>query len=266
MGGIGVPIVAHAQAESSISLALLHLAPQPGEVEANMQMIERAALRAARNGAKLIVTPELALSGYGFRDVIGTEWIARGQAARLAWAGGLARRVSAFLVIGMPEADGDRLFNSMILFAPDGGRLGHHRKINVLKVGSESWSVPGGRATALAVEGIGRLGLFVCADMYSQRLVRETVAQDVDLLLSSAAWAPGEHGPNGEWERASLETGRPVLVCNRTGTDVLDFNAAQSVSAIGGALAASHRSPAPAVILVDWSPRTRRLANWRVSA
>jgi hypothetical protein len=102
--------------------------------------------------------------------------------------------------------------------------------------------------------------------MYSRRLVRETAVQGVDLLLSSAAWAPGEHGPNGEWEWASRETGRPVLVCNRTGTDVLDFNAAQSVAAVGGALASSYQSHAPGVILVDWSSRTRTLANWRVIA
>ncbi len=89
----------------------------------------------------------------------------------------------------------------------------------VLKVGSESWSTAGDRSTVVSVDGIGRVGPFVCADMYSKRLVDETAAQSVDLLVSSAAWAPGQHGPNGEGERASLETGRPVLVCNRTGVD-----------------------------------------------
>ena len=155
-------------------------------------MVEGAVLRASARGASFIVSPELVVSGYGFRDAIGTDWIARDQAGLFDWAGRLACRASAFLLLGTPEAQPDgKLFNSMILFSPEGTRLGHHRKINVLKQGSESWSTPGDRATVLTVDGIGRVGIFVCADMYSRRLVEETAAQDVDLLVSSAAWAPG---------------------------------------------------------------------------
>lgn len=245
------------------TVALLHLAPRPGDIPYNKRLVEDAVRRAAAMGAKFVVTPELIISGYGFRDRIGTEWIARDQPALLAWAGDLARQASVFLLLGTPEADG-RLFNSQILFAPDGARGGHHRKIMVLKTGSESWSTAGDRATAIAVDGIGRLGLFVCADIYSKRLVDETVAQGVDLLLSSAAWAPGEHGPNGEWERASLDTGRPVLVCNRTGEDAMDFRGSQSVAAVDGRIVSSHSSRQSAIVLVDWTLSTRQLANWRV--
>jgi predicted amidohydrolase len=247
----------------SIRLALLHLAPRPGDIPYNKRLVEDAVRRAAAMGARFVVTPELIMSGYGFRDMIGTAWIARDQPVLLAWAGELARQASVFLLLGTPEADG-RLFNSAILFGPDGARSGHHRKIMVLKAGSESWSTAGDRPTAIAVDGVGRLGLFVCADMYSKRLVDETAAQGVDLLLSSAAWAPGEHGPNGEWERASLETGRPVLVCNRTGEDAMDFRGSQSVAAVGGQIVSSHSSPQSAIVLVDWMQTKRQLANWRV--
>jgi predicted amidohydrolase len=249
---------------SSTTLALLHMPSQPGEIERNKRLIGQGVSCAAAAGARLIVSPELAVSGYGFCDVIGTDWIAREQAALFDWAATLARRASAFLLLGTPEAD-LRLFNSAILFGPDGGKVGHHRKIMVLKVGSESWSTAGDRPTALAVEGIGRIGLFICADMYSRRLVDETAALGVDLLVSSAAWAPGHHGPDGEWERASLETGRPVVVCNRTGRDAMDFTGARSIVAARGEIVFSHSSPGPAVVLVDWDARARRLSNWRVA-
>ena len=116
----------------------------------------------------------------------------------------------------------------------------------------------------MLVDGIGSLGLFICADMYSKQLVDEIAALGIDLLVSSAAWAPGQHGPSGEWERASLETTRPVLVCNRTGPDALDFSGALSVAAIGGRIEWSFSSPEPAVILVDWNAQERQLSNWRV--
>lgn len=255
-----------APAVSTTTIALLHLAPRPGEIAANRRALEQAVRRAAANGARLIVTPELAVSGYGFRDLVGTDWIARGQTALFAWAGGLARETGAPLVLGTPEAAPETgvLFNSMVLFAPDGSVAGRHRKVNALRKGSESWSTPGDRPTVLPVDGIGRIGFFVCADLYSTRLVDETAAQGVDLLLSSAAWAPGHHGPDGEWERASATTGRPVLVSNRTGKDVLDFDSAQSVAAVKGGIAFSHASPDPQIALVNWMPDTRRLADWRI--
>ncbi len=263
-GGVAFSAVTNATAASVATIALLHLAPRPGEIAANRQAIEQAARKAATGGARLIVTPELAVSGYGFRDLVGTGWIAEGQAELFAWAGALARDTSATLVLSTPEATPYALFNSMIVFAPDGAVTGRHRKINALRVGSESWSTPGDRPTAIPINGIGRVGFFVCADMYSQRLVDETAALGVDLHLSSAAWAPGHHGPDGEWERASSTTFRPVLVCNRTGQDVLDFNAACSIAAVDGSVLFSHASLEPRIALVDWTPASRRLANWRV--
>lgn len=252
-----------AKAGASTTVALLHLAPRPGDIAYNRRMVEDAVRRAAAMGAAFVVSPELVVSGYGFRDAIGTDWIARDQPALFAWAADLARQASVFLLLGTPEADG-RLFNSQILFGPDGTRKGHHRKIMVLKVGSESWSTAGNHSTVVTVDGIGRVGLFVCADMYSKRLVDETAVREVDLLVSSAAWAPGHHGPNGEWERASLETGRPVLVCNRTGVDAMDFRGSRSVAAVSGAIVSSHHSPASAIVLLDWTPQARQISNWRV--
>jgi len=249
-----------------VTIALLHLAPRAGDVDGNRSSIAAAVHQAAALGATLIVSPELAISGYGFRDIIGTDWIARDQPALFGWAGDLVRRASVSLLLGTPEATpgGKELFNSMILFAPDGARLGHHRKINALRIGSESWSVPGDRPTGLAIEGVGCVGLFVCADLYSQRLVQETMSLGLDLLVSSAAWAPGDHGPAGEWERASRTTGWPLLVCNRTGRDVLDFSGARSIAAVDRAIVHSHESTEPAIVLVDWNAQAGELTNWRV--
>lgn len=251
-------------AQQARIIALLHLAPRPGDLDYNKLLIERAVSRASSLGARLIVTPELCVSGYGFRDRVGTAWIAEERQALLDWAARLARHTDgASLVLGQPEADGGALFNSMIAFSPDGDVIGRHRKIAVLRVGSESWSSPGDRPTVVDIPGIGRTGLFVCADMYSRRLVGETAALGCDLLLSAAAWAPGEHGPSGEWEWASRTTQRPALVCNRTGHDVLDFAGARSVAAVDGAIAFAHASPEDSIVLVDWTAETRALTDWR---
>ena len=72
------------------TIALLHLASRPGALDHNNRLIERAATQASARGARLIVTPELCLSGYAFRDAIGTGWIVEQQAALLDWAARLA--------------------------------------------------------------------------------------------------------------------------------------------------------------------------------
>jgi hypothetical protein len=55
------------------------------------------------------------------------------------------------------------------------------------------------------------------------------------VLVSSAAWAPGLYGPNGEWEQYTRDTGLPLLVCNRSGPDLaLTFTEAESVAVKDG--------------------------------
>ena len=257
-----------ANADASDSLALLHLAPRPGEVAHNKRMVEDAVRRASAMGAKLIVTPELVVSGYGFRDIIGTDWIAPrpGGAVRLGrrslrgrhrpsccWARPRRRRHGKAVQQHDPVCSRRR-------------RLGHHRKIKVLKVGSESWSVPGDRATVLTIDGIGRVGLFVCADMYSQAAGR----RDRIPGRRSSGFVRGLGAGSSRPERrmgmglARRPGGRCWFAIARAST-CMDFKALRDRSPRSTAtIASSHNSPDSAIVLVDWNPQARQLSNWRV--
>jgi predicted amidohydrolase len=59
----------------SLRIALLHLAPIPGDLAHNRRLIETDLATAAGLGAAWIITPELCICGYSFADQIGTEWI-----------------------------------------------------------------------------------------------------------------------------------------------------------------------------------------------
>ena len=131
--------------------------------------------------------------------------------------------------------------------------LGRHRKINTLRTGSESWSSPGEQGGPIAIDPVGQVGILICADAYSPGIARGLKALDARLLVSSAAWAPGLHGPNGEWESVTADTGIPLLVCNRTGPDrTLDFTQAQSVVVKDGKRRLSLQSERSAVFMIDW--------------
>ncbi|MGH7233806.1 MAG: carbon-nitrogen hydrolase family protein [Nitrospiraceae bacterium] len=256
------------QAESiqtqTLRIALLHLAPVPGDVAHNRRLIEKAVTTAAGLGAAWITTPELMICGYSFADAIGTEWILPQPDP---WMTAFCRLVAQFQVtvfLSHPERDrqSNKLHNTLFVIAPDGAILGKHRKINTLKIGSESWSSPGERVTTIAVPPFNNVGLLICADAYSLGNCTSLQAQGAQLLVSAAAWAPGLHGPNGEWERCTEETGLPLLVCNRTGPDrTLDFTRGESVVVKDGKRLLSFSSDRSAIVVIDWNLRTQNLAT-----
>jgi predicted amidohydrolase len=97
------------------------------------------------------------------------------------------------------------------------------------------------------------IGMLICADAYSPNIAAALCAKGAQLLLSPAAWGPGLHGPEGEWELRTIETGLPLIVCNRTGRETsLDLSRAESVVIKNGQRLLSHRSPESAVLTFDW--------------
>src|SRR5581483_6841149 len=110
----------------SLSVALLHLAPRPGDLPHNRQLIETAITKAAALGATWIVTPELCVCGYTFTDRIGTDWILPQPDAWMRSLGQLASRRRVTLFLSHPERDlqTQQLYNSLFVFGRDGHILG----------------------------------------------------------------------------------------------------------------------------------------------
>ncbi len=249
-----------------LRIAVLHLAPVPGAFSRNRRLIEHAIGLAAEAGAVWILTPELVVCGYGFADRFGTAWIKPQPDDWMSKICRLAARLRVTVFLSHPERDrqSHRLYNSLFVITPDGRLTGTHRKINTLRVGSEAWSSPGTEAVVCSVAPFGPIGLLICADAFSPDIAKSLKAQGATVLVSSAAWAPGLHGPNGEWERCTTDTGLPLFVCNRTGPDhTLDFRQAESVVAHGGRRLLSLASEQSSVFLIDWNVKTGTLASPR---
>jgi predicted amidohydrolase len=248
----------------TLRIALLHLAPIPGDLARNRRLVETAVTAAARLGATWIITPELILTGYTFADSIGTKWILPQPDSWMTHMSRLAARLRVTLFLSCPEQDriSRKLYNSLFVIASNGALLGTHRKINTLRVGSEAWSTPGTQVVAISVPPFTRVGMLICADAYTSEIAHNLRNQGAQLLVSSAAWAPGLHGPNGEWERCTRDTGLPLLVCNRTGPDkTLDFRQAESVVAKDGKRLLSLSSARSAIFAIEWDVKTQTLAT-----
>ncbi len=238
-----------------LNVALLHLALKAGDLAFNKLLIEAAIVKAAAGGADWVITPELAVCGYTFTPLIGTDWICVQPDPWMARMRNLAARLGILVFLSVPERDADSnlLYNAIFVIDHDGAICGKHRKVNPLRVGSEAWSTPGTKVNPIVVGDLN-IGVMICADAYSPGMAKKLHSNGAQLLVSPAAWAPGEHGPKGEWERSTSDTGLPLFVCNRTGEDaVRDFSSSESVLAHGGSRLISTASKISVVLLFAWN-------------
>lgn len=239
---------------------MLHAALRYDDVGHNVDLLEKMMLKAVGLGPDIILTPELAVSGYEFFKAIGSDWIRNVTPQIIARFSDLARANSVALILGTPcfRAASQSYHNAALFIDEAGNIAGEYYKINVLH-GSESWSSPGEEIKPVLWQG-HKIGLLICSDAYTPQIAGQLAGQGANVLLSPAAWAPGLHGPNGEWEQRSGETGLGVFVCNRTGREKeLSFNGSSSVVAAGGRRIVNYAEERPALLTIevtarDWLP------------
>lgn len=232
-------------------IALLHLRLVAGDIERNRRVTVEAVEHAARTGAQWIVTPELTVCGLQFPQVVGTDWIQPQPDPWMQRFRQLVKGLRRTVFLSCPEREGRKLYNSVFVIDPNGEIAGKHRKVNV-KSDSLSWSTSGNSATPVECDGI-EVGLVICSDVYTKNLTDALKAAGAKMIISPASWGPGIHGPNGEWEARTEETGLPLIVCNRTGSErTLDFWKAPSLAVKNGRRMLSHTSDRSVVLTFDW--------------
>ena len=106
--------------------------PAVGHKQANVEKSLGLIGEAASNGAKLIVLPELANSGYVFESreeaFALAEVVPEGETTK-AWIR-IARERGLYIVAGICEREGDTLYNSSVLVGPH-GHVGTFRKVHL---------------------------------------------------------------------------------------------------------------------------------------
>ena len=141
---------------------------------------------ATRRGSHMVLFPELWGSGYDLESF-----------ARLATpiTGGLFLRMSELarqnrLYVGgsLLERDGDDLFNTLALYAPDGSLAGSYRKIHLFGLMEEDkWLCAGNRTAQVQTEW-GPMALSVCYDLRFPELYRQYALQGAAITLVVAEW------------------------------------------------------------------------------
>ena len=235
---------------SEIRISLLHLALEAGDLQGNNELLERGIHTAAAAGSDWVFAPELCWAVDHGSDIIGTDWI-DGQPDK--WTTRiceLARSLKLMVLFGHAErVEAGKLYNSAFLVNQEGAVVGRHRKINTH---AETWASSGQSAQPIPWNGI-KIGILICADSYTSESARALRSKGAQMLVSPAAWAPGLYGPEGEWEQRTIETGLPLIVCNRNGKEAtMTFCDAQSLVIKNGKRLLMHSSERSAVMTFQW--------------
>jgi predicted amidohydrolase len=206
-------------------IGMAQLLVEGGRPDANLDRAEAFIREAAAKGCRVVVLPECL--DFGWTDPSArrlAEPIPGAHSQRLAQA---AKDPGIFVVAGLVERAGDRLYNAAVLIDPRGEVVLVHRKINELEIAHDLYSI-GDRLTVVETE-LGTLGVSICADNFPNSLaIGHVLARmGAQLLLSPSAWAVDadyDHAaiPYGErWRRSYGELGRlydlPVIAVSCVG-------------------------------------------------
>lgn len=168
-------------------VAAVQFAPERGGVAANRAWTLVLAETAADRGARLVVLPECALTGYVFHDKDDLAALAEpvpGPTAA-AWSE-LACRRGVWIVGGLAERADGAVYNSAVAAGPD-GRLHVYRKCHLW--GIERALYRAGDAPLLFDTPWGRVGVGICYDLWFPELVRAMALAGAGLLVFPANWS-----------------------------------------------------------------------------
>ena len=164
-------------------LAVVQYAAVPLNPAANLERMSALVADAHARGAKLIVFPELACTGY----VEHTDLHALAEDAdgfTVQTLRNLSRRFGVYLAAGFVEWRDGHVYNSLSFSTPTGD-VSIYRKRHLIFW--EHFYFRHGQEPLIVDTEFGRIGFAVCADMMYQHVWSEYRGR-IDLAIISAAW------------------------------------------------------------------------------
>ncbi|MBO1515005.1 carbon-nitrogen hydrolase family protein [Metabacillus bambusae] len=174
-----------------VKIAIGQITPETGQKNKNLEKMKRYTIDAAEQGAKLVVFPELALTGYNcgddFFDV--AEPIP-GDA--VTFFKEIATQHDIYIIWGMPEKSiNGILYNAAVLVGPE-GYIGSCRK-NTLPGHATDQTGPGafpdrryfkaGENLPVFDTAIGKIGILICYDIFFPELARLLTLKGADIIV-----------------------------------------------------------------------------------
>jgi len=229
-GGVGKA----GEKSETVRVAAIQFISRFGRPKENRRGLRALIRTAARGGAKIVVLPETAVSGYMSQD-LGRTWQLKGKRVTPGLQGvspeavaetvpgpstrefgHLAEQLGIYLTVPIVEVDPKqkKYYNTLVLLGPDGKILLHYRKLNPWPWAERGWASAGDRGQQSVDTPLGRLGLLICYDINFEP--PKLNKHKVDHLLYSIAWVDE---PGSRWFRRQLPE-----IARRTNVNIIGAN------------------------------------------
>jgi predicted amidohydrolase len=214
---------------ATVKVAAVQCSSDLGAVEANRAKLSKLVEEAAGNGAKIVVLPETAITGYLSQD-LKTNWRLAGWPMERSYAEGkdpagfaeavpgpstdhfcaLAKRLGVYVTVPLLEVekkgDAARYFNTVCLASPQGKLVAHYRKLTPWPYPEKSWATPGDKGVAVYDTEYGRVGLAICFDIHT--ILPKYEPHGIWALLYPIAWVDTNHPAEWFWHAMPERLGR----------------------------------------------------------
>ncbi|WP_159940819.1 MULTISPECIES: carbon-nitrogen hydrolase family protein [unclassified Nocardiopsis] len=207
-------------ARGPLRVALDQGSGHSGDPADALDRLAERAREAAEAGARLLVGPEMSLTGYN----IGAPALARlaepadGPLSRAVAA--IAADTGVAIVHGFPERAGDAVYNAVQLVDAAGARLATYRKAHLFGDLDRGAFTPGPEPVVQADLGGLRVGLLVCYDVEFPEAVRAHALAGTELLVvPTALMLPFTEVPERIVPVRALENQLHLAYVNRCDTE-----------------------------------------------
>jgi beta-ureidopropionase len=198
------------------------------DIEDNLKRGINAFLRAAEQGAELVVFAELAFLPFlpQFPAELGSSAAAETiPGPTTEKFSELAKKHSIVTVLNLFEKSGGKTYDSSPVIDADGTILGITRMVHImdgLGFYEKGYYTPGDREDFVYKTNVGRLGVAICYDRHFPEYMRKLALEGAEIVIVPQAGALGEW-PDGifeaELQAVSFQNGYFSMLVNRVGKE-----------------------------------------------
>ena len=200
----------------SLTVGIIQFRTRPGEVEENLAETSELISSAKKQGAEVVVLPEMWPTGYG--DIPYRDLSAPIPGRYSDFLSENAIRHKMHIVAGIPEREAKEIHNCAVLVDEKGRIVGKHRKIHLYRpVGEDKIWRAGDTFTVLDTR-IGRIGLLICYDGDFPESWRVNTLMGAEIIFHVNAYeTPCEDWWNKFYPTAALQNAVWIVQCNSVG-------------------------------------------------
>jgi len=179
------------EANKKVKIAGFQMEPKILEKERNLTRCLELIHIASREGARLIVFPEAALSGYIFTSLDEALPVVEpipGPSTEKILA--TCRELNVYVVIGLLEKGEGKCYNAAAFLGPH-GLVGKYRKLHLPYVGIDRFLNHGDLPLTVYETEVGRIGIGICYDSRFPEHARVLALQGADVIVIITNWPEG---------------------------------------------------------------------------